>query len=47
MYRCTPAFFMCSLKNHMSKSYCPGDGRAWEVDGRAQALVSPGVAVFV
>ena len=29
-----------------SREYCwPGDGRAWEVDGRAQALVGPGLAM--
>ena len=28
-----------------SRESCwPGDGRAWEVDGRAQALVGPGLA---
>ena len=26
------------------ESCWPGDGRAWEVDGRAQALVGPGLA---
>ena len=24
-----------------------GDGRAWEVDGRAQALISPGLAMLL
>ena len=42
---CMGVRLLLSVHRRKSRESCrPGDGRAWEVDGRAQALVGPGLA---
>ena len=43
MYGCASTS-LYSSKNHVSLADL-ADGRAWKVDGRAQALVGPGLAM--